>query len=193
MDNRRSRHAPKGQRAHSPGQRPGLVDRRKCALKGQKHWVRNPMYSNAFALSGRTLSLHTNPGRCPGLCACWAFSPLLERLLPLVSNPSARQAHAGRGPFAGVQGAPRRGNERIAQGQRPGLVDRRKCALKGQKHWVRNPIYSNVFAPSVRALNACKRCATAPSPPQVALRDANSPCDRMTCRRDCFFRVRTCW
>ena len=23
----------------------------------------------------------TYPGRCPGLCACWAFSPLLERLL----------------------------------------------------------------------------------------------------------------
>ena len=27
----------KGQQVHSPGQRPGGFDRRKCAMKGQKH------------------------------------------------------------------------------------------------------------------------------------------------------------
>ena len=35
--NMRSRHAPKGQRAHSPGHRPGYDEVMKCALKGQKH------------------------------------------------------------------------------------------------------------------------------------------------------------
>ena len=34
--NMRSRHAPKGQRAHSPGHRPGYDEAMKCALKGQK-------------------------------------------------------------------------------------------------------------------------------------------------------------
>ena len=34
---KRSRHAPKGQRAHSPGHRPGYDEAMKCALKGQKH------------------------------------------------------------------------------------------------------------------------------------------------------------
>ncbi|MDY4786990.1 MAG: hypothetical protein SO158_06140, partial [Bacteroidaceae bacterium] len=31
---KRSRHAPKGQRAHSPGHRPGYDEAMKCALKG---------------------------------------------------------------------------------------------------------------------------------------------------------------
>ena len=34
--NMRSRHAPKGQRAHSPGQRPGYDEAMNYALKGQK-------------------------------------------------------------------------------------------------------------------------------------------------------------
>ena len=34
---KRSRHAPEGQRAHSPGQRPGWNEAMMCALKGQKH------------------------------------------------------------------------------------------------------------------------------------------------------------
>ena len=34
---KRSRHAPKGQRAHSPGHRPGYNEAMECALKGQKH------------------------------------------------------------------------------------------------------------------------------------------------------------
>ena len=34
---KRSRHAPEGQRAHSPGQHPGYDEAMKCALKGQKH------------------------------------------------------------------------------------------------------------------------------------------------------------
>ena len=32
---------------------------------------------NAFALTGRGLRLPVYPGRCPGLCACWPFRPLL--------------------------------------------------------------------------------------------------------------------
>ena len=32
---KRSRHAPKGQRAHSPGHRPGYDEAMKCALKGR--------------------------------------------------------------------------------------------------------------------------------------------------------------
>ncbi|MDY5191239.1 MAG: hypothetical protein SPH53_01355, partial [Bacteroidaceae bacterium] len=34
---KRSRYAPKGQRAHSPGHRPGYNEAMECALKGQKH------------------------------------------------------------------------------------------------------------------------------------------------------------
>ena len=34
---KRSRCAPKGQQAHSPGRRPGWVEAMKCALQGQKH------------------------------------------------------------------------------------------------------------------------------------------------------------
>ena len=49
---KRSRHAPKGQRAHSPGHRPGYDEAMKCALKGQKHY-RASVYRDAFALSGR--------------------------------------------------------------------------------------------------------------------------------------------
>ena len=60
-----------------------------------------PMYSNAFALSGRTLSLYIHPGRCPGLCACWAFSPLLERLLSIGGQPFTRQAHSKARPHPG--------------------------------------------------------------------------------------------
>ena len=41
----------KGQKAGSPGQRPGWSDGGKYALKGQKHWYSD----NAFALSGRWL------------------------------------------------------------------------------------------------------------------------------------------
>jgi len=29
----------------------------------------------AFALTGRWCGMYVNPGRCPGLWACWAFSP----------------------------------------------------------------------------------------------------------------------
>ena len=36
--NKRLRSGLKAQQAHSPGHRPGYVYRRKCALKGQKHW-----------------------------------------------------------------------------------------------------------------------------------------------------------
>ncbi len=32
---------------------------------------------NAFALTGRIAYNIVYPGRCPGLCAIWAFSPLL--------------------------------------------------------------------------------------------------------------------
>ena len=102
-----------------------------------------PMYSNAFALSGRTLSLYIHPGRCPGLCACWAFSPLLERLLSIGGQPFPSKHIARRAPIpatsvqgpprrstggqgaprrsTGVQGTPRRGNERsrpASKGQR---------------------------------------------------------------------------
>ena len=52
---KRSKHAPKGQRAHSPGHRPGYDEAMKCALKdlkGQKHY-RTSVYRDAFALSGR--------------------------------------------------------------------------------------------------------------------------------------------
>ena len=49
---KRSRHAPQGQRAHSPGHRPGYDEAMKCALKGQKHY-RATVYREAFALSGR--------------------------------------------------------------------------------------------------------------------------------------------
>ena len=96
------------------------------------------MYSNAFALSGRTLSLYIHPGRCPGLCACWAFSPLLERLLSIGGQPFPSKHIARRAPIpatsvqgpprrstggqgaprrsTGVQGTPRRGNERSRRG-----------------------------------------------------------------------------
>ena len=69
-----------------------------------------PMYSNAFALSGRTLSLYIHPGRCPGLCACWAFSPLLERLLSIGGQPFPSKHIARRAPIpaTSVQGPPRR-------------------------------------------------------------------------------------
>ena len=96
------------------------------------------MYSNAFALSGRTLSLYIHPGRCPGLCACWAFSPLLERLLSIGGQPfpgkhiarrapkvNRRSRYAPKGKRAfkarpegltGIQGPPRRGYERSRRG-----------------------------------------------------------------------------
>ena len=47
----RSKRAPEGQRALSPGHRPGYDEAMKCALNGQKHY-RASVYRDAFALSG---------------------------------------------------------------------------------------------------------------------------------------------
>ena len=61
----RSKHASKGQRAHSPGQRPGYDEVMKCALKGQKRLYKR-LHANAFAPSGRTSSLHHTQGDALG-------------------------------------------------------------------------------------------------------------------------------
>ena len=78
---KRLRSGLKAQQAHSPGQRPGLISRRYCALKGQKRLYKR-LDANAFALSGRTSSLpHTQgdalgyvlvapSGRALNACAC---------------------------------------------------------------------------------------------------------------------------
>ena len=68
--------APKGQKANSPGHRPGDKDLIRFALKGQKPYL----VFHAFALTGRRMHTTINPGRCPGLGADWPFRPLLFNL-----------------------------------------------------------------------------------------------------------------
>ena len=63
--------APKGQKANSPGHRPGYRDMVRLALKGQKPYL----VFHAFALTGRRLRITSTPGRCPGLGAYWPFRP----------------------------------------------------------------------------------------------------------------------
>ena len=53
----------------------------RCALKGQKRQNTSVSYP-CFCPCRAHFIASTHPGRCPGLCACWAFSPHLERLLP---------------------------------------------------------------------------------------------------------------
>ena len=72
--------APKGQKANSPGHRPGYKDVIRFALKGQKPYLA----FHAFALTGRGAVLHIYPGRCPGLDAYWPFRPLLFNLRNLI-------------------------------------------------------------------------------------------------------------
>ncbi len=55
-------HAPKGQEANSPGQRPGYKDAVWFALKGQKPYL----VFHAFALTGRRLHTPLTRGDAPG-------------------------------------------------------------------------------------------------------------------------------
>ena len=79
----------------------------------------------------------TNPGRCPGLCACWAFSPLLERLLTIWVG-KGDQMRKGKSISSkcslssSVQGTPRRGNEHIAQGIALGGLTAANAPCKGK-------------------------------------------------------------
>ena len=81
---------PEGAEALSPGQRPGLlrmIAYRPVRAKALKY---RAIYK-AFALTGRQVCEHDNPGRCPGLRASapsgraaymgfWAFSPYINHL-----------------------------------------------------------------------------------------------------------------
>ena len=75
---KRLRSGLKAQQAHSPGQRPGLISRRYCALKGQKRLYKR-LHANAFAPSLHFIAA-SYPGRCPGLCARCPCGAYLERL-----------------------------------------------------------------------------------------------------------------
>ena len=90
-----------------------------------------PMKSNAFALAGRTLSPHIYPGRYPGLCACWAFSPHLERLLP--SMASGRTPNAYR-RITHTHLRTIHGNSRSLLW---GNVNDREWSENGRKYWYR--------------------------------------------------------
>ncbi len=68
---KRSRHGLKAQQAPSPGHRPGWVNRRECALKGQKR-LKTSVANIRFCPCRAHLRLSTYPGRCPGLRA---FAP----------------------------------------------------------------------------------------------------------------------
>lgn len=66
--------APSGQRANSPGQRPGKRD----GTKERPVRAKARLSCNAVAPSGR-IPLHANtPGCCPGLCAGWPCRPSLK-------------------------------------------------------------------------------------------------------------------
>ena len=61
--------APEGQKANSPGQRPGYKDAVRIALKGQKPYL----FLHAFALSGRGLHTTFTQGDALG-CAITGLS-----------------------------------------------------------------------------------------------------------------------
>ena len=74
----------------------------KYAPEGQKR-KETSVTNKRFCPCRAYLRWTTYPGRCPGLCARWAFSPLLERLLtnggqPILDyalvGPSARSSNA---------------------------------------------------------------------------------------------------
>ena len=108
----------------------------KYAPEGQKR-KETSVTNKRFCPCRAHLRWTTYPGRCPGLCARWAFSPLLERLMATwvgkgdeagakASVPSARLSSS-------VQGTPRRGNEHVAQGIALGGYEAIKYAPEGQK------------------------------------------------------------
>ncbi len=108
------------------------------ALKGQKHsyglrcvilW--RCIY--AFALSGRRYTLVVPPGRCPGLCAGWAFSPphCNGRLRCGARQFGASAACVAYRERAESPKAPSPGQAK----RHPGYAYPASChALKGQKH-----------------------------------------------------------
>ena len=65
----------KGDKAISPGQRPGVVTVEICALKGQKRCILDSY--NCFCPFRAQTQTPKTPGRCPGLDAYWPFRPLL--------------------------------------------------------------------------------------------------------------------
>ena len=79
---KRLRSGLKAQQAHSPGLRPGLVNRSKVRPAKGKSMEAKLMYTNAFALAGRTSSLHHTQGAAlgyvlvaPSGCTLNAFFP----------------------------------------------------------------------------------------------------------------------
>ena len=92
----------------------------------------------AFALTGRRCGTYVNPGRCPGLRTCWAFSP-------------RRAARMSRNPVAKIRLI------RPAASERPGnsLIRLIRCyAVRGQHRIAaqpRNPIAK------IRLIRTCRR------------------------------------
>ena len=70
---KRSRHALKGQRAHSPGHRPGYDEALKCALKGQKHY-RAIVYRDALPFQG-AIAVGNIPMAMPWAMRLLGFQP----------------------------------------------------------------------------------------------------------------------
>ena len=79
-----TQHALKGQKLLAQGNALGIIAISKAPCKG-KSFV-NSLSFKAFALTGRQVCEHDNPGRCPGLRA---------------SAPSGRANRTGRNFFCG--------------------------------------------------------------------------------------------
>ena len=65
----------------SKGLAAGLCLCSQCAIASERHDKSGQGGGRRSQRPGRTSRRSIYPGRCPGLRACWAFSPLLERLL----------------------------------------------------------------------------------------------------------------
>ncbi len=115
------------------------------ALKGQKHSyglrcviLQRCIY--AFALSGRRCTLVVHPGRCPGLCAGWAFNPPS----PLMGIHGSGYINPGVHRDRQMPANGLKAQKPLAQGKRSDTLGNarpsRAYALKGQKHNHRQPV-----------------------------------------------------
>ena len=92
-----TQHALKGQKLLAQGNALGIKAISKSPCKG-KSFTNCPWSFKAFALTGRQVCEHANPGRCPGLRA----SALSGRAAYMSFLPSGRAAYIGFLPLGRV-------------------------------------------------------------------------------------------
>ena len=110
-------------KAHSPGQHPGGWCRDEARPARAKAYIHNACLLMLLPFQGALRRL-TYPGRCPGLCAYWAFSPLLGRLLTIQGIGKCRtEGRAGQRKMRGREKMRDRGK----CGGREKMRDRGKC------------------------------------------------------------------